>query len=135
MWRTNHGLGMKKMTEKLNKRLKIYVAYRYSADNVLDVLHNIGKAVEVGRQIAKLGHSPFVPHLDCLLAIFDYKNELPLSYYYNCSMDWLKASDALYVIDENDLINSKGVAAEWKCANDVKLPVYFSLDQIPKSCG
>lgn len=101
------------------KRLKIYVAYRYSADNVLDVLHNIGKAIEVGKQLAKKGHSPFIPHLDCLLAIYDFKGEIDLDYYYNCSMDWLKVSDAIFVVDVNDFGVSKGVTEEitWASGN------------------
>ena len=117
---------------EMGERLKIYVAYRYSADNVLDVLHNIGKAIDVGRQIAELGHSPFIPHLDCLVAMFDHKNQLPLSYYYNCSIDWMKVADAIFVVDWNDLTTSKGVAAELEWNKEGKLPVYSKVDQLPK---
>jgi hypothetical protein len=76
---------------KNTKPLKIYVAHRY-AGNTLETLSNIGRAVEAGVEIAKRGHYPFVPHLDCLIAMAS-KGTLPLDYYYKSSMECLKDKD------------------------------------------
>ena len=116
--------------------MKIYVAYRYSADNVLDVLSNIGRAIHVGTLIARKGHYPYIPHLDCFIAMFDGSyldgREIPLEYYYKSSLEWLKVCDAIYIVDELDIRDSKGVAREFEYCMETSKPVYFYLTQLPE---
>ena len=107
--------------------MKIYIAYRYSANNVCDVLSNIGKAIEVGKEIALAGYFPYIPHLDCLLAIFDHKKLLPLEYYYNSSMEFLKVCDAIFIVEHTDILNSKGVKEEYEYAINHGIQVVFSI--------
>lgn len=112
------------------KHKKIYVAYRYCG-NTLETLTNIGIATDTGIEIAKKGHYPFVPHLDCLIAI-QCKGCLPLDYYYNASMAFLQVCDAILIVDKNDLETSKGVKAEFDWAKSAGLPIYYNLEEIPK---
>lgn len=116
--------------------MKIYIAYRYSADNVLDVLGNIGRATKVGLEVAKLGHFPYIPHLDCLVAIMDGSGmdgrTLPKKYYYESSMAFLKVCDALYIIDEEDIGKSNGVTAEYEYCITHGLPIIRNLEEIPQ---
>ena len=115
---------------KNTEPLKIYVAHRYSGDT-LETLSNIGRAVETGVEIAKRGHYPFVPHLDCLIAI-QSKGCLPLDYYYKSSMAFLQVCDAIYIVDWKDIDTSKGVKAEYEWALANKMPIYYNLDELPK---
>jgi hypothetical protein len=41
--------------------IRVYVAGKYSANNVLDVLKNIGHGRRVCAELFALGYSPFVP--------------------------------------------------------------------------
>lgn len=115
------------------KCLKIYVAHRYAGDT-LETLSNIGRAVKIGVEIARRGHFPFIPHLDCLVAMEDGMT-LPLSYYYDSSMAWLKVSDALFVVDKKDLETSKGVKEEYNFAVENNLPIFYKLSDLPKISG
>lgn len=108
--------------------MRIYVAARYSADNYLDIMKNIGIAVEAGIGVAKKGHYPFIPHIDYLLAI-QCKGELPLDYYYKCSIEWLKCCDAILIV--NGLKDSKGVKKEYEYAKSVGMKIYHNIKEIP----
>lgn len=111
--------------------MKIYVAYRYSADNVHEVLANIGKAIKIGKDIALLGHYPYVPHWDYLMAIQDFERELTLQYFYDCSFAFLKVCDAMFLVDPLDLGKSKGVSLEYVYCKEHNIPVYHKLGDIP----
>jgi len=114
--------------------MKIYIAFRYSRpSNVLDILANIGAAIEAGVEVAKKGHYPYIPHLDCLVAMWS-KGSLPIEYYYASGMEWLKCCDAMLLLDESDLkINggNNGVAREYQWAVENKMPIYKSVGEIP----
>ena len=43
---------------------RIYVAGRYSADNVLDVLRNIGRGEKMCAKLFKMGYAPYCPWHD-----------------------------------------------------------------------
>ena len=111
--------------------MKIYVAHRYNG-GTLETLANIGRAVDVGVELAKKGHYPFVPHLDCLIAI-QSKGCLPIEYYYNSSMAWLQASDAIFIVDANDVDTSKGVKAEFDWAVQNGFTIYYDLNKVPNA--
>lgn len=111
--------------------LKIYVAHRYNG-GTLETLANIGRAVDVGVELAKRGHYPFVPHLDCQIAI-QSKGCLPIEYYYNSSMAFLQVCDAIFIVDAADVDTSKGVKAEFDWAVAHGFPIYYDLDEVPQS--
>lgn len=43
---------------------KVYVAGKYSDDNVLDVLGNISRGIKLCKDLFLLGYAPFCPWLD-----------------------------------------------------------------------
>jgi hypothetical protein len=117
-----------------NYRMRLYIAYKYSANNVIDVLQNIGKAIRVGHETAQIREVyPFVPHLDCLVAM--QEPALPLEYYYNCSIAYLAVCDAMLLVDANDLHTSKGVLKEFEyCQKEGKM-VFYSVGHLKEWLG
>ena len=110
--------------------MKIYVAHRYSCNGeVLEVLSSIGRAIQIGNELARKGHFPYVPHLDCLMAIQDNK-KIPVSWYYENSMAWLKCCDAIFIVDPNDIDQSSGVKAEFDYAVSKGYTVYYYTNEI-----
>ena len=114
--------------------MRLYIAYRYSANNVIDVLQNIGKAVRVGHEAAMIkGVYPFIPHLDCLVAM--QEPALPLEYYYNCSIAYLEVCDAMLLVDPYDLIISRGVLKEFEYCEEKGKPVFYGISQLKEWLG
>lgn len=111
--------------------MRVYVAYRYSANNVLGVLSNIGKAIDIGHELAQIeGVYPFIPHLDCLVAM--RSPQLSLEYYYKSSMEFLKVCDVMFLVDISDLDTSKGVKEEYDCCIDRGIPVIRDVESLVK---
>ena len=119
--------------EMNQNQLKIYVAHRYSCKawngKITEILASIGRAIDTGAEIAKLGHFPFVPHLDCLLAM--RAKNLPEQYYKDANMGWLAVCDALFMVDSDDYNVSEGVKAEFDYAVKHGYPIYYNLDKLP----
>lgn len=99
---------------------RVYIAYRYNSDHAGTVLSNIGVATKIGFYFAKKGYAPYIPHSDFLLAIMFGKN-LPLDFYYEFSMEWLRVCDFIAVVDDGQML-SKGVLAEIEEAKRLGIP-------------
>lgn len=111
------------------EEMKIYIAAKYSVpENVIDILANIGFAIEAGVEVAKKGHIPHIPHLDCLIAIWA-KGALPKNFYYTLGMEALKCCDAILIL--NGLKTSKGVKNEYLYAKKTNMKIYYRLEDIP----
>jgi len=105
---------------------RIYIAGAYSADNVIDVLQNIGKGESYAAEIFALGMAPFCPWHDKDFAIKLWHRELTVEQFYQYSMAWLEVSDALFLVPGWE--NSKGTLAEIKRAREaLYLPVFDNL--------
>lgn len=100
--------------------MRIYVAGKYSADNVISVFDNIREGIRVSSSIVKLGLNPFCPWLDYLFQFFE---KLEVKDFYRYSIAWLEVSDEVWVLPEWQ--NSKGTKAEIKRAKELKIPVRF----------
>ena len=108
--------------KKENKKTKrIYLAGKYSADNVIDVLSNIHDGIKMATKILKDGDAPFCPWLDHQFHFFD--KTLNLKDYYRYSMAWLEVSDEIWVMPNSE--NSKGTQAEIKRAKELGMPVKY----------
>ena len=118
------------------KPQRIYIAYRYSnPPNVIDILANIGVAIKAGVEVAKKGHIPHIPHLDCLIAMYA-EGKLSINFYYTLGMMDLQRSDAVLLLNKDDLkLNNgnNGVKREYEWAKINNLPIYYSVEEIPKS--
>ena len=105
---------------------RIYVAGPYSADNVLDVLRNIGRGQMVCAKLFFKGYSPFCPWHDKTYMTDNFDEQPTVEMFYNYSMAWLEVSDAVLVLPNSE--SSKGTQAEIKRANELDIPVYHMND-------
>jgi len=101
--------------------MRVYVAGKYSADNVIDVLGNIHDGIKVSAQIMKAGMNPFCPFLDYQFQFFD--KSLTVEDYYRYSMAWLEVSDVVFVLPGWE--NSKGTLAEIKRAEELGIRIIY----------
>lgn len=111
--------------------LRVYVAGPYSADNVLDVLHNIRRGIRASTQIFTLGFAPFSPWLDYhfLLQVTESEaKEVTVKDFYQYSLAWLAVSDALYVLPDSE--ESHGTQEEIKYAESLGIPVFRDVRQL-----
>ena len=76
--------------------MRIYLAGKYSADNIIGVLDNIHNGIKVATKIIKKGHAVFCPWLDYQYHFFD--NTLTKGDYQRNSMAWVDACDELWVM-------------------------------------
>lgn len=100
---------------------RIYVAGAYSADNVMDVLHNMGRGIDASTKILKEGNAPFCPWLDYHFALRD--QTIPKQAFYDYSMAWLEASDEVYVLKNSE--HSEGTKKEIERAEELGIPVKY----------
>ena len=110
----------------MNGMIRVYVAGPYSANNVMDVLHNIRKGVGVCAQLVTLGFAPYCPWLDhhyvlsgAAITVRDLQE---------ASMQWLGVSQAMLMLSGWE--HSKGTRSEWAEALDRGIPVFSSLDDL-----
>jgi hypothetical protein len=118
----------------MTERKKIYVAGAYSDTSVDRVLRNIGRGEHCALQLFKAGFAPFVPWFDKEFVIRDFETEFKLQDFYDYSIEWLKVSDAVFLIPNikglKDWQDSFGVKEELKVANDNGIPVFTDLNEM-----
>lgn len=112
----------------MKKRLRIYIAGPYSADNIHKGLKNIRKGIEFGYELLLLGFAPFVPWLDYHFCLMDKEDFLVVQDFYDYSMEWLKVSDAILV--QGDWTSSKGTLEEIRVAEEMDIPVFYELEDL-----
>jgi len=113
---------------KYLKMKRIYIAGAYSADNVLDVFHNIRNGIEMSSHILRLGFAPFCPWLDYHYVLEDNFRVLTVQDFYEYSLAWLEVSDALLIL--KDYEHSKGTLAEIEFAKEKNIPVFYDVDEL-----
>ena len=106
--------------------LRVYVAGAYSADYVVDVLGNMRRGIELSCDVLDHGMAPFCPWLDFQ---FGLNREFDLENYYEYSIAWLKASDAVLVVKEG-WDKSKGTRRELDLARANGIPVFHGLMEL-----
>jgi hypothetical protein len=99
---------------------RIYLAGAYSADNVLDILHNMRKGIRTAASLVKAGYAVYCPWLDYQLSFFE---DISVKQYYDYSMAWLEVADEVWVLP--DWENSKGTKREIKRARELDIPVKY----------
>ena len=112
--------------------IRVYVAGKYSDDNVLDVLGNISKGIKICKDLFLMGYAPFCPWLDhqyVLQMNNDEREALTVKMFHDYSLAWLDASDCMLVLPER-IENSNGVQAEIKRALEISIPVFYSLNDM-----
>lgn len=110
---------------------RIYVAGKYSADNVMDVLGNIRSGIAMSRELLLLWCAPYCPWLDFLYVItadlMDF-DKMDKTIFQRASMEWVGCCDAMIVISGAD--TSRGVRAEIERARELNIPVYYEISDM-----
>lgn len=115
-------------------RKKVYVAGAYSANNVIDVLRNIGRGEKEASDLFLMGYAPFTPWHDKDFILKNPLNNFNVDDFLEYSMEWLKVSDVVYIVPNvpgmTDWKDSKGTLAEIETANEFGIPVCFSIREL-----
>ena len=77
---------------------RIYIAGKYSADNIIEGLQNIGRGERAAAMLFQAGYTPFCPWADAVYCKLLCDEELPKQKFYDASLEWLRVSDAMLVI-------------------------------------
>lgn len=112
---------------------RVYVAGCYSADNVLDVLKNIGRGEDLCADLFLLGYAPFCPWHDKDFVLRRPNADFTVPMFYKYSMAWLEVSSAVFVLPNSE--KSKGTSAEIARAVTLGIPVVFSLKELKEKLG
>ncbi|WP_333664758.1 DUF1937 family protein [Desulfobacter postgatei] len=104
---------------------RIYVAGKYSADNVIEGLQNIGKGERAAAMLFQAGYAPFCPWSDAVYCKLLCDDNLVKEWFYKASLAWLEVSDAMLVISGAG--DGGGVDMEIEVANKLDIPVFHSL--------
>lgn len=107
---------------------KVYVAGPYSADNVLDVLKNIGRGEKMCAELFGMGYAPFCPWHDKSYVTSRYDAEFTVEQFYEYSMAWLEVSDCVLLLPGWE--TSRGTIAEIERAKALGIPIYLSVDDL-----
>lgn len=111
---------------------RVYVAGAYSADNVLDVLKNIGRGEEYASQVFMMGYAPFCPWHDKDYVIKNWSEEFTVDQFYDYSMAWLEVSDVVLVIPGYE--ESNGTLTEIERAKSLGIPVIYDIMELNNLC-
>lgn len=109
--------------------MKIYVAGPYTADSDEKILDNVHTAIDIGIQLIKMGHVPFIPHLTHWVekrAVRTAQGSIPYEKWLAYDNVWLEYCDAIYVI-----ARSPGADKELLRAVEQGMWVYTRMDQVP----
>lgn len=112
----------------MNNIKRVYVAGPYSANNVLDVLKNIGRGEKACAELFSLGFAPFCPWHDKSYVTDRFDDQFTVRQFYDYSLAWLEVSDAVYVLPNSE--NSKGTQAEIKRASELNVPIFYSIEDL-----
>jgi hypothetical protein len=115
----------------MKKRLKIYVAgpitprgaSAHEAPRV--VQKNVDKAIDIGIELMKRGHLPFIPHLSHYINLRTDES-FPAEFWYSFDFPWMDVCDALFYIG-----SSLGADKELEYAKKKKMTIYYSLFEVP----
>jgi len=107
---------------------RIYVAGKYSDDNVLDVLKNIGRGQSMCSRLHALGYSPYCPWHNKTYVIDNPEAEYTVQQFYDSCMVWLEVSDAVLVLPGWE--ESTGTIDEICRAAALDVPIFYSLDEM-----
>ena len=113
------------------KILRVYVAGSYSANNVLDILKNIGKGEKVCADLFLTGkYAPFCPWHDKDYVVKNPDKDFTVELFYKYSIKWLEVSEIMLVLPGWE--TSKGTIAEMEIAARLGIPVVMSVDQLDR---
>lgn len=111
----------------MKRRPIVYVAGKYSAPNIIEVLQNIREGNKKATEFLKKGFAPFSPFLDYQFSFFQ---DITVEEYYEYSMAFLERSDCVFVLPNSE--ESKGTQKEIERANELDIPIFFDEGELEK---
>lgn len=107
---------------------RIYLASRYSASTRERRVLNVERAMAVGAILLRKGYQPLVPVISHYLDEFANLTGDPISYnrWMEWALTWVKQCEAVLVISM-----SPGVEREIECALENKIPIFYSISELP----
>jgi len=112
----------------MTPRRRVYVAGAYNADNVIDVLANMRRGHELCIKVLRAGFAPFDPWLDYQFGLLA---DITRDEYLEYSMAWLRASEAVLVVQEG-WQDSEGTKAEIREAHGLGIPIFTDLEELKR---
>lgn len=105
---------------------RVYVAGKMSSDNPIQFLENLRRGMRVSTECLLAGYAVFSPFIDFSL-FFQCRDGEKISdkVIKASSMKWLEVSDQILLVPGWE--GSKGALDEINRANELKLPIYYSL--------
>ena len=109
-------------------RMRVYIAGRLSGCEA-DYLANVARMLEAWRKLAESGYAPYCPAADLLLGLVS-PGGIDVDVYRSLSMEWLRASDAVFVSNPDDI--TPGQEAEIAEAERLGIPVAYTVDDLAR---
>lgn len=120
----------------MKRKIRVYVAGPYSADNVIDVLRNIGRGIHTCSLLFDRGFAPFCPWADRDFVIYNWMENQDSQQFRDYSMAWLEVSDCIFLVkDYSGMVrveDSPGTQAEARRAKELGIPVFSSMDELER---
>jgi len=113
----------------VSRRLRVFISGAYSAQNVIDVQANMRRGLRLCLDVLKAGHAPWGPWLDFTYGLL---GSVTLEEYYDLSLAWLEAADAVLVQPVGES-TSVGTKLEVARARALGIPVFWSLENLLES--
>ena len=116
----------------MNKR--IYVAGGMSDPDCLEFLANLRRGIRVSAELLLMGFAPYSPFIDFQFFLTLRNNEKITGEMIKAyAMAWLEVSEAVLVLPDYE--SSKGTITEIKRAEELGIPVYYSIEELVNGWG
>ena len=108
---------------------KIYVAGKMSDKDPVTFLMNLNRGIEASKDLVLRGYAVFSPFIDFQYFLALRNGEcITGKMIKDVSIAWLEVSDAVLVLPDYE--NSKGTLAEIARAEELGIPIYYSLEEL-----
>ena len=107
---------------------RIYCAGKYSGDNVLSVLQNIGRGEKIAASLFANGYAPFSPWADKDFCFKLPDHDFTVRQFYDYSIAWLEVSEAVFLVPGWE--ESAGTLKELEIAAGLGLPVFTNFKDL-----
>ena len=105
---------------------RIYVAGPYSGPDVISVLGNMRRGLQLSAEAMRAGFAVYSPWCDCLL---HFHQAFTLEMCYELSMSWLEVSDAVLLVEQGAEA-SHGSQAELARARELGIPIFCTIEDL-----
>jgi len=108
----------------ISRRTRIYVAGPYTIGNQIQ---NVRRSALLTHKLWQLGYAPYCPLLTHFL---DFVTPMDYDSWLAFDKEWLMACDILLWDKTLCPGPSKGAEIEVRCAQELNIPVYYSLEEL-----